>query len=157
MVESSLTAKFRTPTTIVIIFKLVTKPNMVEFVFLGPTVGRNGTLMSGRTKNGQTNGEERQSLTHAPKRPQLCPTQPVSSDSMFRLAALVFFLQLFFSAISRPDSSNCHERDGRCRHHTCLCARIRTFFLVRASHVMTARVAQGPRGSRLSSVARFSK
>ena len=41
MVESSLggalcgTAEFRTPTNIVI-FKLVTKPNMVEFVFLGP-------------------------------------------------------------------------------------------------------------------------
>ena len=41
MVESSLggahcgTEKFITPTTI-IIFKLITKPNMVEFVFLGP-------------------------------------------------------------------------------------------------------------------------
>ena len=29
-------AKFRTPTTIIIIFKMVTKPNMVEFVFLEP-------------------------------------------------------------------------------------------------------------------------
>ena len=26
---------------------------------------------------------------------QLCPSQPVSSDSMFSLAAVVFFLQLF--------------------------------------------------------------
>ena len=27
-----------------------------------------------------------------------------------------------------PDNGNCHERDGRCRHHTNLYARIRTFF-----------------------------
>ena len=65
MVESSMRgarcriAKFRTPTTI-IIFKLVTKPIMVEFVFLGPKLADSGTHMGGRTKNGQTNGEERQ-------------------------------------------------------------------------------------------------
>ena len=34
------TAKFRTPTTIIIIFKLVTKPNMVEFVILGPSMAK---------------------------------------------------------------------------------------------------------------------
>ena len=36
------TAKFRTPTTIiiVIIFKLVTKPKVVEFFILGPSMAR---------------------------------------------------------------------------------------------------------------------
>ena len=61
MVKSSLGGalcnepqKFRTPVTI-IIFKLVTKPNMVEFVFVEPKVGTNGNRTGGKTTNGQTN------------------------------------------------------------------------------------------------------
>ena len=63
MVKSSLsgalcrTTKFRTPITI-IIFKLVTKPNKVEFAFLRTKVGKNGTRKGGKTTNGQTNGTE---------------------------------------------------------------------------------------------------
>ena len=33
-----------------------------------------------------------------------------------------------FLAVSRTDSGHCHERDGRCRQHTCFYARMRTFF-----------------------------
>ena len=41
----------------------------------------------------------------------------------------LFFLQKLMNlAVSRPDSSNCHGRDGVCRHHTSLYARRRTFF-----------------------------
>ena len=60
MVESSLggalcgTAKFRTPTTI-IIFKLVTKPNMVEFVFLGPKLTKMALIWVARRKEVRQN------------------------------------------------------------------------------------------------------
>ena len=83
---------------------------------------------------------------------QRCPSQLVSSDAMFSLAA-DFFDFFFDLAVSRPDSSNCHERDGRCRPHTCLYARMRTF-LVHSTCVTDVSLALG---SRLASVARFSK
>ena len=76
---------------------------------------------------------------------QRCPSQLVSSYSMFSLAAflkkkthlynfsivevvVVVLFSGFLLAVSRSDSSNCHQRDGRCRHHTCLYALMRTFF-----------------------------
>ena len=50
-------AKFRTPATIIIIFKLVTKPN-IGVRHLGTKVGKDGTPMEGKTKSGQTEGKE---------------------------------------------------------------------------------------------------
>ena len=44
------TAKFRAPTTIIIIFKLVTKPNMVEFVILGPKFAKMALIWVARRK-----------------------------------------------------------------------------------------------------------
>ena len=55
MVESSwcgalcVTAEFRTPTTI-IIFKVVTKPNMVGFVFLGLKLAKMALIWVARRK-----------------------------------------------------------------------------------------------------------
>ena len=72
---------------------------------------------------------------------QHCQSQPVSADSMFCLATAVFFYSCFL-AVSTSDSSNCHERDGWCRHHTCLYARTRTSFSC-APHTWCL-LAQGP-------------
>ena len=48
---------------------------------------------------------------------------------------------VFFLAVSRPDSGNCHERDGRV-DTTPICTCAYAHFLVRTSHVIAARVAQ---------------
>ena len=48
-------------------------------------------------------------------------------DDIARLPDCELLSCFFFLAVSRPDSSNCHEQDGRCRHHTYLYARRRTF------------------------------
>ena len=94
-------------------------------------------LTGGETTNGQPNGIERQHRIHAliaagnsmrKREVQRCQCQPVSSDCMFRLVPFVFLQKLQILAVSRPDSSNCHERNGRCGHHTFLYARRRTFF-----------------------------
>ena len=47
-----------------------------------------------------------------------------------------------FLAVSRPDSGNCHEPDGRCTDNSSPGAHTRTFSRCARSHV-TARVAQG--------------
>ena len=52
---------------------------------------------------------------------------------------------LFFLAVSRPDSSNCHERDGRCTDNTSPYAHTGTFSRcarLRTPDVIT-RLAQG--------------
>ena len=136
MVESSLggalcgTAKFRTPTTI-IIFKMVTKPNMVEFVFLAQSWHK-----------WHSHGWRLLEPVWPKREVQHCQSQPVSSDSMFGLVPVFlqmiscvqllqqnfFVVVVFFLAVSRPDSGNCHERDAECGHHTYLYERTRTFF-----------------------------
>ena len=86
---------------------------------------------------------------------QRCQSQPVSSDCMFGLVP-VFFCSMLILAVSRQESSNCHERDGETPH---LPVRAQThIFLVRTSqctihidphfsNVVTSALAQGQQES----------
>ena len=110
---------------------------------LGTNFGKNGTLMGGKTKNGRTKGKERQRQVHAPhslrKLLAWARTSTLSKSTCVLIPSCIadFFLQssrnsdtsqLLFLAVSRPDSGNCRELDGWCRQHTCLYARVPTFF-----------------------------
>ena len=111
---------------------------------LGTKVGRNGTRMGGKTKGweGQcrihaSNGLWKQlararSLIVVHANPwvlvpclvlqQLCFfIEIICTTSQFlKLLWLFYLVVVFFWQFSRPDSSNSQERDGWCRHHTCL-------------------------------------
>ena len=140
------TAKFRTPTTIIIIFKLVTMPNMVEFVILEPKLARVALSWVARQKSGGTKGKndnnrftlqtaagncwhEREARLLSKSTCVVIPFVVLHcSCDFFRhelictTSQLLKWLQLFFLAVSRPDRSNCHERDGRTPACTRACA-----------------------------------
>ena len=89
------TAKFRTPTTVTIIFKLVTKPNMVEFVTLGPSMARMAlssvarprvvgqkvktTTTASRSEKPQETIGEPEGLDCCQSRPTILTTTPLES------------------------------------------------------------------------------
>ena len=140
MVESQLEDVF----LVISILNLDRKPNLVELFILGPMDGKNGTLMDGTTKNGEiSNNLGNAWVTHRPAQRNLCRamSQLLSSslESGFHSWPCAFLS--FFLAVSRPKSSNCHQRDGRCTDNTSPHARTSTLFSVRAWHVIT-RVAQ---------------
>ena len=85
-----------------------------------------------------------------------CQCQPVSSDCMFSFVPFVLLQKLLNLAASRPDSSNCHERDGGV-DTTPTCTRADAHFsranitmhnsLIdpHSSNVVTSALAQGTR------------
>ena len=87
---------------------------------------------------------------------QRCQCHPVSSDCMFSFVPFVLLQKLLNLAASRPDSSNCHERDGGV-DTTSSCTRADAHFsrahitmhnsLIdpHSSNVVTSALAQGTR------------
>ena len=95
----------------------------------GIKVGRRGTRTDGKTINCHINGKAPQSRIHALE-VQRCQWQLKS----FVLYQFFFFLQwLLILAVSRPDSSNCHERDAVYIYHNYLCAQTHIFLGSRIS------------------------
>ena len=114
------TAKFRTPTTtIIIIFKLVTQPNKAEFVFMDSKLAETAPAQVARRQ--MVIAFRKLVQADSRREAQRCHHQPES------LTAVLFHFSstdVAESEFSYSASSNSRE----CRHHTHLYPRRRTFF-----------------------------
>ena len=144
-------AKFRTPTTI-IIFKLVTKPNTVEFAFMdsklaemAPARVARRQLVRPMVKCDNSSWKATSSTLSQSTGKSDCSLVPI------------FSTEVTDSGSFASRHSNCHGRDGVYRHHTYLYARAQTHFsrahitvhnsLIdpHSSNVVTSAMAQGTR------------
>ena len=105
------------------------KVNVVEFFILGPSMARLALSRMARQRIvgpaiTMTTPESRSDQPQKrAKRPQLLSGSPESGIHLWSCALLRFF----FLAVSRPDSGNCHERDGWCTENNSPHAHTRTF------------------------------
>ena len=121
----SRTAKFRTPATI-IIFKLVTKPSMVEFVFVEPKLAQMALARVARRQM------VRQSNSSWKQHAQARSSTLSKSTCEFRIHvsscnSCVFFYSCFCWQFRVQTVATAMKATECCGHHTYLKARTRTF------------------------------
>ena len=111
---------------VIFILNMDRKPNVVELFILGPSMTRMalsrmarkrmvGSAITTTTPESRTD-QYKETCTETSEREGLnCCQVHLNPDS---IRSLAHFSDFFFLAVSRPDSGNCHERDGGCTDNT---------------------------------------
>ena len=136
MVEFQLEGVF----LVIFILNVDKKAKRGGVVHLGTINGKDGTLKSGKTKNGGIgDNNDKARVTHrlvqGDRKGLSCCQVHLNPDSICDLA---HFSDFFFLTVSCPDSGDCYERDGVCVQTTPHRTHIRALFLV--AHARTQDV-----------------
>ena len=112
---------------VIFILNMDRTPNVVEFFILGPSMARVvGSAITTTTPESRTDQYKETCSGRSERKGLNCCQVHLNPDS---ICSLAHFSDFFFLAVSRPDSGNCHERDGGVyRQH--LAVRTHAHFLV---------------------------
>ena len=122
---------------VIFILNMDRKPNVVEFFILGPSMARMalsrvarqrmvGSAITTTTPESRTDWCKETCTGTSERKGLSCCQVHLIPNSICSLAHFSYFL--FFLAVSRPHSGNCHEREGGwCTDNTSPCTRTRTF------------------------------